>query len=133
MGTPHVPHRNGKCGLHILPSDNSDYFNPICYPSNLSFHFALGRFHKIYSSNALGVGLFTNVWIRWINRFTASFQFIDLHLHDTYYVIGHFHYIVAPGTIFGLFAGIYYWFPKATGRMMNNVLGHLHFWPSFVP
>ena len=40
----------------------------------------------------------------------------DIHLHDTYYVIGHFHYVVAPGTIFALFAGIYYWFPKATGR-----------------
>ncbi len=56
----------------------------------------------------------------------------DIHLHDTYYVIGHFHYIVAPGTIFALFAGIYYWFPKATGRKMNEVLGHLHFWPSLI-
>src|SRR6188474_3188437 len=56
----------------------------------------------------------------------------DIHLHDTYYVIGHFHYVVAPGTIFALFAGIYYWFPKATGRKMNEMLGHLHFWGSFV-
>src|SRR3990167_4973972 len=39
----------------------------------------------------------------------------DIHLHDTYYVIGHFHYVVAPGTIFALFAGIYHWFPKVTG------------------
>ncbi len=56
----------------------------------------------------------------------------DIHLHDTYYVIGHFHYVVAPGTIFALFAGVYYWFPKATGRMMNARLGAIHFWGSFV-
>jgi cytochrome c oxidase subunit 1 len=56
----------------------------------------------------------------------------DIHLHDTYYVIGHFHYVVAPGTIFALFAGIYYWFPKATGRKMNDLLGKIHFWGSFI-
>ena len=56
----------------------------------------------------------------------------DIPLHDTYYVIGHFHYIVAPGTIFAVFAGIYYWFPKITGRKMNDTLGRLHFWPSFL-
>ena len=56
----------------------------------------------------------------------------DIHLHDTLYVIGHFHYVVAPGTIFALFAGIYYWFPKATGRKMNDVLGKIHFWGSLV-
>ena len=56
----------------------------------------------------------------------------DIHLHDTYYVIGHFHYVVAPGTLLALFGGIYYWFPKATGRQMNNVLGKIHFWGSFI-
>jgi cytochrome c oxidase subunit I len=56
----------------------------------------------------------------------------DIHLHDTYYVIGHFHYVVAPGTIFALFAGIYYWFPKATGRKMNDTLGVIHFIGSFI-
>jgi cytochrome c oxidase subunit 1 len=56
----------------------------------------------------------------------------DIHLHDTYYVIGHFHYVVAPGTLLALFAGIYYWFPKATGRMMSDVLGKLHFWGTLV-
>jgi cytochrome c oxidase subunit 1 len=55
----------------------------------------------------------------------------DIHLHDTYYVIGHFHYVVAPGTIFALFAGIYFWFPKLTGRRMSETLGKVHFFGSF--
>jgi cytochrome c oxidase subunit 1 len=56
----------------------------------------------------------------------------DLYLHDTYYVIAHFHYVVAPGTIFALFAGVYFWFPKMTGRRMNEFWGQVHFWCSFV-
>jgi len=56
----------------------------------------------------------------------------DIPLHDTYYVIGHFHYLVAPGTLFALFAGIYYWFPRVTGRRMNDLLGQLHFWGSLI-
>src|SRR5713101_2050218 len=61
-----------------------------------------------------------------------GFNFSDLHLHDTYYIIAHFHYIVAPGTIFALFAGIYYWFPKMTGRLMSEFWGRVHFWGSFI-
>ena len=56
----------------------------------------------------------------------------DIYLHDTYYVIGHFHYVVAPGILFGLFAGIYYWMPKFAGRKMNEFLGQLHFWPTLI-
>jgi cytochrome c oxidase subunit 1 len=56
----------------------------------------------------------------------------DIPLHDTYYVIGHFHYIVAPGALFALFAGIYHWFPKVTGRLMDDRLGRIHFWGSLV-
>ena len=61
-----------------------------------------------------------------------AFNSTDLYLHDTYYIIAHFHYIVAPGTIFAIFAGVYYWYPKATGRMMNEFWGKVHFWGSFV-
>ncbi len=57
----------------------------------------------------------------------------DIPLHDTNYVVGHFHYLVAPGTIFALFAGIYHWFPRMTGgRMMNDTLGRIHFAGSLV-
>jgi len=56
----------------------------------------------------------------------------DIFLHDTYYVIGHFHYVVAPGTLFALFAGIYYWFPKVSGKKLHEGLGKLHFWPSLI-
>ena len=61
-----------------------------------------------------------------------GFSASDLHLHDTYYVIAHFHYVVAPGTIFALFAGIYYWYPKVTGRMMSEFWGRVHFTCSFI-
>jgi len=61
-----------------------------------------------------------------------GFNASDIYLHDSYYVIGHFHYVVAPGTIFGLFAGIYFWYPKATGRFMNETLGKIHWIGSLI-
>lgn len=61
-----------------------------------------------------------------------GFNFSDVALHDSYYVIAHFHYVVAPGTIFAIFAGVYYWYPKMTGRMMSEFLGKIHFWSSLI-
>ncbi len=57
---------------------------------------------------------------------------IDFHVSDTYFVVAHFHYVVFGTAIFGFFAGVYYWFPKMTGRMLNDRLGKVHFWLLFV-
>ncbi len=56
----------------------------------------------------------------------------DLQQTDTYYVVAHIHYVLFGGTIFGLFAGIYYWWPKMTGRLLSEALGKLHFWLTFI-
>ena len=57
---------------------------------------------------------------------------IDIHVSDTYFVVAHIHYVLLGGSLFTIFAGIYYWFPKMTGRMYNERLGKLHFWTTFV-
>jgi cytochrome c oxidase subunit I len=57
---------------------------------------------------------------------------VDLYLHDTYFVVGHFHLIMGVAAIFGIFSGTYFWFPKMFGRMMNESLGKLHFWLTFI-
>jgi cytochrome c oxidase subunit 1 len=52
----------------------------------------------------------------------------DWQLHDSYFVVGHFHFTLVAGLLFGIFAGVYYWFPKATGKMLNEKWGKVHFW-----
>jgi len=61
----------------------------------------------------------------------ASVPF-DIHVHDTYFIVAHLHYVLFGGSMFGLYAGLYHWFPKMTGRMMNETLGRLHFVLTFV-
>jgi cytochrome c oxidase subunit 1 len=57
---------------------------------------------------------------------------LDINVHDTYFVIAHFHIVMGLSAIFGMFAGVYHWFPKMFLRMMNKKLGYLHFWTTFV-
>ena len=57
---------------------------------------------------------------------------LDIHLHDTYFVIAHFHIVMGVAGFFGMFAGIYHWFPKMFGRYMNNTMSYIHFWVTLI-
>ena len=57
---------------------------------------------------------------------------VDFHVHDTYFVVAHFHYVLFGTIVFAVFAGVYFWFPKMTGRMLDERLGKLHFWLTFI-
>jgi cytochrome c oxidase subunit 1 len=57
---------------------------------------------------------------------------VDRSMHDTYYVVAHFHYVLSLGAVFSIFGGWYYWFPKMTGYMYSEAIGKLHFWLMFI-
>jgi len=61
-----------------------------------------------------------------------SMTAVDVQVHDTYYVVAHFHYVMVAGALFSAFAGVYFWLPKWTGKMYDETLGKLHFWLSIV-
>ncbi len=75
------------------------------------------------------VGLFV---IGGLSGVTHSIVPADWQQTDTYYVVAHFHYVLFGGAVFGIFSGLYYWFPKLTGRMMSEPLGKVHFWLMFI-
>jgi cytochrome c oxidase subunit 1 len=67
-----------------------------------------------------------------VSGFFLAQPSIDIYLHATYFVVGHFHLVMGVASIFGIFAGTYFWFPKMTGHMLNEKLGRIHFWVTFV-
>jgi cytochrome c oxidase subunit 1 len=78
------------------------------------------------------VGFIAMFTIGGLTGVTHSVVPSDYQQQDTYYVVAHFHQVLLGGALFGLFAGIYYWFPKFSGRLLNEGLGQLHFWTMFI-
>jgi cytochrome c oxidase subunit 1 len=78
------------------------------------------------------VGLVSQFTIGGLSGVMHASPPVDGHHNDTYFVVAHFHYVLFGGSIFGLLAGAYYWFPKMTGKMMDDRLGKLNFWTTFI-
>ncbi|MDR7555650.1 MAG: cbb3-type cytochrome c oxidase subunit I [Armatimonadota bacterium] len=109
----------------------------ISVPTGLVFLSALGTLWRgrLWLRTPMlfaGVGFLWNFLIGGLTGIFNADVATDLHLHDTYFVVSHFHYTIVGGEIFALFAALYYWFPKLTGRMYHERLGRLHFWWIFL-
>ncbi|ERN41854.1 cytochrome c oxidase, subunit I [Rubidibacter lacunae KORDI 51-2] len=84
------------------------------------------------SAMLFAIGLLAMFVLGGLSGVTLGTAPVDIHVHDTYYVVAHFHYVLFGGSVFGIYSGIYHWFPKMTGRMLNEKLGYLHFALTFV-
>jgi cytochrome c oxidase subunit 1 len=80
------------------------------------------------TSTLFALGFFLQFLVGGLTGIFLASAPLDYHVNDTYFVVGHFHYTLFAGSLFGLFAGIYHWYPKATGRLLDERLGKLHFW-----
>ena len=92
----------------------------------------MGWFDHFSCTDAVGDWFHLPVYRWWCDRCCLSNAGLDVVLHNTYYVIAHFHYVLSLGAVFGLFAGFYYWFPKMTGYEYSEGLAKLHFWITFI-
>ena len=155
---PPFGHRTTIISLWVISALSMLVWGHHMYVSGMSPYlgefFSVGTLLITLPSVVIGVNLVATLWGADI-RFTVPMLFAvalvalfglgglggiflgtatsDIYLHDTYFVVGHFHLMIGGVTLFGLFGGIYYWFPKMFGRMMNTTLGKIHFWFTFVP
>src|SRR6266478_5801266 len=87
---------------------------------------------RINSASLFALGFVSMFVSGGVSGFFLAQPSIDIMLHATYFVVGHFHMVMGVAAMFGIFSATYFWFPKMAGRMMNESLGRLHFWLSFV-
>ena len=91
-----------------------------------------GSNFRINSASLFALGFISMFVSGGVSGFFLAQPSIDIMLHGTYFVVGHFHMVMGVAAMFGIFAGTYFWFPKMAGRMMNETLGKIHFWLSLV-
>ncbi|HJM89058.1 MAG TPA: cbb3-type cytochrome c oxidase subunit I [Dehalococcoidia bacterium] len=129
---------------HMFTSGMEDYLQApflimtemISIPTGIIFLAALGTIWagKLWLRTPMlfALGFIFNFMIGGLTGIYLADIPTDLLLHDTYFIVAHFHYTIMGGEIFALFAGLYYWFPKITGRQFNETLGKTHFWLMFI-
>src|SRR5713101_6376318 len=108
----------------------------ITIPSTILVLIWLGSLYgaklRINAASLFGLGFISMFISGGVSGFFLAQPATDIMLHATYFVVGHFHMVMGVAAMFGIFAGTYFWFPKMAGRMMNETLGRVHFWMSFV-
>jgi cytochrome c oxidase subunit 1 len=87
---------------------------------------------RINSASLFALGFISMFVSGGVSGFFLAQPSLDIYLHGTYFVVGHFHMVMAVAALFGIFTGTYFWFGKMFGRMMNETLGKIHFWLTFV-
>jgi cytochrome c oxidase subunit 1 len=132
VGSPHVHNRDepilGLC-VHVHHtvggySISGKVFNYLT---------TLWKGNIVYSPAMLfAIGLVSTFITGGLTGIILGDSALDINVHDTYFVVGHFHIVMGASAIFGMFAGVYHWFPKMYGRMMNKNLGYAHFWTTII-
>ncbi len=87
---------------------------------------------NLNSALLFGIGFLSSFLIGGLSGVMVASVPFDIHVHDTYFVVAHFHYVLFGGAVFGLFAAVYHWFPKMSGKMVNETLGRIHFVMTFI-
>jgi cytochrome c oxidase subunit 1 len=128
-------HHMFATGAVLLPFFSFTTFL-IAIPTGIKFFNWIGTMWKgqltFESPMLFAVGFLVTFLLGGLTGILLASPPIDFHVHDTYFVVAHFHYVLFGTIVFATYSGIYFWFPKMTGRMMDETLGKVHFWLTFI-